>query len=38
MVLQTANLQFSFTISKNITAVSGEKVLYLRITRPDDER
>ena len=34
---QTANLQFSFTISKNITAVSGEKVLYLRITRPDDE-
>ena len=34
---QTANLQFNYTITKNITATPGEKILYLRITRPDDE-
>lgn len=34
---QTANLQFNFTISKNITAVPGQKTLYLRLTRPDNE-
>ncbi|NDP22281.1 MAG: hypothetical protein GZ091_14545 [Paludibacter sp.] len=34
---QTANLQFNFTITKNVTAIPGEKVLYMRITRPDDE-
>ncbi|MDP4238635.1 MAG: hypothetical protein Q8904_04085 [Bacteroidota bacterium] len=34
---QTANLQFKYTISKNVTAQPGEKTIYLRITRPDDE-
>jgi hypothetical protein len=34
---QTANLQFNYTIAKNITAQPGEKVVYLRITRPDDD-
>ncbi|MDD3322266.1 MAG: hypothetical protein PHS59_12565 [Paludibacter sp.] len=34
---QTANLQFNYTISKNITATPGEKIIYLRITRPDDD-
>lgn len=34
---QTANLQFSYTIAKNITAQPGEKTIYLRITRPDEE-
>ncbi len=34
---QTANLQFNFTIAKNVTAQPGEKTVYLRITRPDDD-
>ena len=34
---QTTNLQFNYTIGKNITASTGEKVIYLRITRPDDD-
>ena len=34
---QTTNLQFKYTIAKNITAQAGDKVIYLRITRPDDE-
>ncbi len=34
---QTANLQFNYTIAKNITAQTGEKTIYLRITRPDEE-
>jgi len=34
---QTTNLQFKYTIAKNITAQAGEKVIYLRITRPDDD-
>lgn len=34
---QTANLQFNFTINKNITAQPGSKTIYLRITRPDGE-
>jgi len=34
---QTANIQFNYTINKNITATTGEKTVYLRITRPDDE-
>lgn len=34
---QTANLQFNYTISKNITSPAGEKTIYLRITRPDEE-
>ena len=34
---QTASLQFNFTIAKNITAQPGEKTVYLRITRPDDD-
>lgn len=33
---QIANLQFNYTIVKNVTATPGEKTLYLRITRPDD--
>lgn len=32
-----ANLQFDYTIAKNITAEPGKKVLYIRITRPDGE-
>jgi regulator of replication initiation timing len=32
-----ANLQFDYTIAKNITAEPGKKVLYVRITRPDGE-
>lgn len=34
---QIENLQFNFTITKNITAQPGPKTLYLRLTRPDDE-
>lgn len=34
---QIANLQFNFTVSKNITATPGNKTVYLRIMRPDDE-
>lgn len=33
----TANLQFKYTIAKNITAQPGEKTVYLRLTRPDDD-
>lgn len=34
---QTANLQFNYTIAKNVTAQPGNKTIYLRITRPDDD-
>lgn len=34
---QTSNLQFNFTVAKNITAHPGNKTMYLRLTRPDDE-
>lgn len=34
---QTANLQFNYTIAKNVTAQPGDKTVYLRITRPDDD-
>lgn len=34
---QTTNLQFKYTIAKNVTAQPGQKTIYLRITRPDDE-
>ena len=34
---QTTNLQFKYTIGKNITATPGEKTIYLRITRPDEQ-
>jgi len=34
---QIANLQFDFTIAKNITAQPGNKTVYLRLMRPDDE-
>jgi len=34
---QTASLQFNYTIAKNVTAQPGEKTVYLRITRPDDD-
>ena len=34
---QTATLQFNYTITKNVTSQPGEKIVYLRITRPDDD-
>ena len=34
---QTASLQFNYTVAKNVTAQPGEKTIYLRITRPDDD-
>jgi hypothetical protein len=34
---QTATLEFNYTITKNVTAQPGEKTIYLRITRPDDD-
>ena len=34
---QTATMQFNYTITKNVTSQPGEKILYLRITRPDDD-
>ena len=34
---QTANLQFNYTIAKNVTAQPGEKTIFLRIIRPDDD-
>jgi len=34
---RTTNLQFKYTINKNITAQPGEKTIYLRITKPDNE-
>jgi hypothetical protein len=34
---QTSNLQFKYTINKNITAQPGDKIIYLRITGPDDD-
>jgi hypothetical protein len=34
---QTTNLQFKYTIAKNITSQPGQKTIYLRITRPDDD-
>lgn len=34
---RTATLQFKYTIGKNITAPTGEKTIYLRITRPDED-
>ncbi len=34
---QTATLQFNYTIAKNVTSQPGDKTVYLRITRPDDD-
>ena|ERR1035437_936868 len=34
---QTANLQFNYTIAKNVTSQPGEKTIFLRITKPDGE-
>jgi hypothetical protein len=34
---QTATLEFNYTIAKNVTAQPGEKTIYLRITKPDDD-
>jgi hypothetical protein len=34
---QTSTLQFNYTITKNVTSQPGEKTVYLRIIRPDDE-
>ncbi|MDR0811371.1 MAG: hypothetical protein LBN23_03730, partial [Paludibacter sp.] len=34
---QFVNLEISFTIGKNITAATGQKTVYLRLTRPDGE-
>jgi hypothetical protein len=32
-----AKLEFQFAINKNITAPTGEKVVYIRIQKPDDD-
>lgn len=37
MFSSTANLQFNYTVNKNITAQPGDKTMYIRITRPDNE-
>lgn len=34
---QAANLQFNYTVTKNITAPPGDKTMYLRITKPDGD-
>ena len=34
---QTATMQFNYTITKNVTSQPGEKTVYLRITRPDED-
>ena len=34
---QSATMQFNYTITKNVTSQPGEKIVYLRITRPDDD-
>ena len=34
---QTANLQFNYTIAKNVTAQPGDKTVYLRITLPNED-
>jgi hypothetical protein len=34
---QTTSLQFNYTVAKNITAQPGEKIVYLRVTRPDED-
>jgi hypothetical protein len=34
---QTTNLQFNYTLGKNITATTGDKTIYVRITRPDEQ-
>lgn len=34
---QIADLQFKYTVPKNITAEPGIKIIYLRLTRPDGE-
>jgi hypothetical protein len=35
-ISKTAQLKFSFTITKNISASTGEKFIYLRIVQPDE--
>jgi chromosome segregation ATPase len=35
-ISKTAQLKFNFTISKNISASTGEKYIYLRIIKPDE--
>jgi len=34
---QIANIQLNYTIARNVTAQPGEKTMYVRITRPDDD-
>ena len=34
---QLANLQFNYTVAKNITAEPGRKTMYLRITKPNGD-
>jgi hypothetical protein len=34
---QFANLELTYTIAKNITAATGQKTVFLRLTRPDGE-
>ncbi|MDR3129165.1 MAG: hypothetical protein LBU03_02820 [Tannerellaceae bacterium] len=36
-IRQTQQIIVSFNVSKNITATTGEKILYVRLTRPNDE-
>lgn len=36
-ISKTEQLKVNFTIGKNITAESGEKFIYVRIMKPDDE-
>jgi cell division protein FtsL len=36
-IRQTQQIVVSFSISKNITAATGERVLYARLTKPNDE-
>ncbi len=36
-VKDVTRLDISFTLVKNITAVTGEKTLYIRITKPDND-
>ena len=36
-ISKSTQLKFSFTISRNVTAEIGEKYVYLRIMKPDDD-
>jgi hypothetical protein len=36
-ISKMANLEVHFTVNKNITAPTGEKTIYIRIQKPDDD-